>query len=95
MHIVEATEAHVAPHANEFAELIHATGPVTYDYQFLRRELFDALIKTSWATPGTLFAYDETSLAFEGDELLGILVRFHGPEFLRRRKALPPHGCCR
>jgi len=90
MKILEATEAHVAPHADEFAELIHATGPVTYDYQFARRELFDKLVKASWATPGTLFAYDETSLAFDADELVGILVRFHGPEFLRRRKALPP-----
>jgi len=42
------------------------------------------------ATPGTLFAYDETSLALDGEELLGIVVRFHGPEFVRRRKALPP-----
>ena len=48
------------------------------------------MVKSSWATPGTLFAYDETSLAFDGSELVGILVRFHGPEFLQRRKALPP-----
>ena len=90
MQIVDATAAHVAQHANDFAALIHATGPVTYDYQFLRRRLFGSLVKSSWATPGTLFAYDETSLALDGEELLGIVVRFHGPEFVRRRKALPP-----
>ena len=60
MEITDATEAHVSNYADEFAELIHATGPVTYDYQFLRRALFDDIVKASWATPGTLFAYDET-----------------------------------
>ena len=69
MEITEATEAHVPLHADEFAALIHATGPVTYDYQFLRRELFDQLVKRSWATPGTLFAYDETTLALDCDVL--------------------------
>ena len=90
MEIIEATEAHVPQHADDFAALIHATGPVTYDYQFLRRELFDQLVKRSWATPGTLFAYDETTLALDGDALLGMVVRFRGPAFIQRRKALPP-----
>ena len=90
MEIVEATEHHVDQYADEFTELIHATGPVTYDYQFLRHELYGKIVKASWAVPGTLFGYDETTLALDGEELLGILVRFHGPEFIRRRKALPP-----
>ena len=88
MQVTQATEAHVARYADEFAELVHATGPVTYDYQFLRRELFDALVKASWATPGSLFAYDETLLALDGDDLLGMMVCFYGPEFLKRRKTL-------
>ena len=49
MELVEATEAHVPRYADEFAALVHATGPVTYDYQFLRRELFDEIVKRSWA----------------------------------------------
>ena len=90
MQITRATEAHVPRYADEFAELIHATGPVTYDYQFVRRELFDRVVKASWRTPGTLFAYDKTTLALDGDELLGMAVAFRGPEFIQRRKALPP-----
>ncbi len=90
MELVEATEAHVPRYADEFAALVHATGPVTYDYQFLRRELFDEIVKRSWAMAGTLFAYDETTLALDGDELLGMVVRFHGPAFIQRRKALAP-----
>lgn len=90
MEIIQATESLVSKYADEFAGLIHATGPVTYDYQFVRRELFDQIVKLSWGTPGTLFAYDETRLAVDGDELLGMVVCFRGPEFLKRRKALPP-----
>ena len=90
MEIVEATEGHVPRYADEFAALVHATGPVTYDYQFLRRELFDSVVKLSWAMAGTLFAYDETTLALDGDDLLGMVVRFPGPAFIQRRKALSP-----
>ena len=88
MQIVEATESHLSKYADEFASLIHATGPVTYDYQFVRRELFDEIVKTSWRTPGSLFSYDETTLALDDDELLGIMVAFRGPEFIKRRKTL-------
>ena len=90
MEIVQATEAHTTRYADEFADLMHATGPVTYDYQFDGRELFDQIVNASWRTPGTLFAYDGTTLALDGDELLGIEVGFHAPEFEQRKKALAP-----
>jgi len=88
MHIVEATQLHASRYADEVAELVHATGPASYDHQFLRRELFDSMIKASWRAPHTLFGYDEATLALDGDELLGIMIAFQGPEFLRRRKAM-------
>jgi len=90
MEIIQATEKHTARYADEFADLMHATGPVTYDYQFDGRELFDQIVSASWRTAGTLFAYDGTTLALEGDELLGIEVGFHAPEFEQRKKALAP-----
>jgi GNAT superfamily N-acetyltransferase len=90
MEIVQAAEEHVERFANEFADLMHATGPVTYDYQFDGRKLFNQVVDASWRTPGTLFAYDGTTLALEGDELLGIEVGFHAPEFAQRKKALGP-----
>ncbi|HJP36883.1 MAG TPA: GNAT family N-acetyltransferase [Gammaproteobacteria bacterium] len=88
MEIVQATAAHAARHAGEFADLMHATGPVTYDYQFDGRDLFDQIVDASWRTPGTLFAYDGTMLALDGEELLGIEVGFHAPQFEQRKKAL-------
>jgi ribosomal protein S18 acetylase RimI-like enzyme len=90
MEIVNATEAHLAPYADQIADLFHATGPASYDYQFGARDLFDKLINASWASPATLFAYDETTLALDGDELLGIEVGFQGPGFKQRKKALNP-----
>ena len=71
---------------------MHATGPVTYDYQFDGRELFDQIVNASWRTPGTLFAYDGTTLALDDDELLGIEVGFHAPEFEQRKKPWRPCG---
>lgn len=88
MEIIQASEAHTARHADEFADLMHATGAVTYDYQFGDRRLFDQIVNASWRTPSTLFAYDATTLALDGDELLGIEVGFHAPEFAQRKKAL-------
>ena len=90
MEIVQATEAHTERYADEFADLLYATGPVTYEYQFDGRDLCDQVVKASWVTPGTLFAYDGTTLALDGDELLGIEVGFHAPEFGPRKKALAP-----
>ena len=90
MEIVKATEAHVPAYADQIADLFHATGPASYDYQFATRELFDKLVNASWSAPGTLFAYDETTFALDGDELLGIEVGFQGPGFKQRKKALNP-----
>ena len=90
MEIVQATEEHVDEFAGDIADLMHSTGPVTYDYQFDGRELFDQIIDASWPMAGTLFGYDGTRLAIEGSELLGVEVGFPGPEFEQRKKALAP-----
>jgi len=86
--IIHASQVNFSQYTDAFADLMHATGPVTYDYQFNGRALFDHIVKLSWRMPGTLFAYDGTTLALEGDKLVGIEVGFHGPEFATRKKAL-------
>lgn len=90
MEILAATEAHVERYAGQIADLMHSTGPVTYDYQFDGRKLFDLVIEASWPTRGTLFGFDGATLALDGDELVGIEVGFPGPEFEQRKKALAP-----
>ena len=90
MQIIQATAAHTARYVDEFVDLIHATGAPSFDYQFESRDLFDHVVNASWRTGGTLFAYDATTLALDGDELLGIEVGFQAPEYEQRKKALAP-----
>lgn len=90
MELIQATAEHVELYLPDIADLMHATGPVTYDYQFNGRHLFDLMINASWPTADTLFGYDCFTLALEDDELLGVEVGFPGPEFEARKKALAP-----
>ena len=90
MKIIQPKEAHIDQYAGEIADLMYATGPVTYDYQFHGRALFDLIIDASWRVPGTLFGHDGTTLAVNGNELLGIEVGFPGSEFKQRKKTLGP-----
>ena len=90
MEIVKTSQAMVDQHAAEIPELAYATGPVSYDYHFGTRSLFDKAVLSSWKTAGTLFGWDATHLAMEGDDVLGFLVTFHAPEFRERIAALAP-----
>ena len=88
MEIVQATSAHVDQFIDDLPELVHSTGPSAYDYQFIRREYLDPIVRASWAAEGTLFGFDGTRLAVEGDELLGMEIGWPGPEFDLRKKSL-------
>jgi ribosomal protein S18 acetylase RimI-like enzyme len=90
MKLIQATTDHVSLYAGEIADLMHATGPITYDYQFNGRSVFDLMIAASWPVAGTLFGFDGFTLALEDNELLGVEVGFPGPEFDARKKALAP-----
>ncbi|GIS19966.1 MAG: hypothetical protein CM15mP120_18820 [Pseudomonadota bacterium] len=78
MEFVQANEQMLEQYAADIPELVHATGPVSYDYHFPKRKIFDALVTHSWRTPSTLFAAEATRLAIEDGELLGIEIGFHG-----------------
>ncbi len=90
MEIMQATEAHAQKWGDEVADLVYETGPTTYEYQFGGREYYDEIVKASWSRAGTLFGYDCTTIAVEGDELLAIEIGFRGPEFAARKKTLGP-----
>lgn len=74
--------------AEEIGGLVHATGPVSYDYHFPKRAIFDQLTKLSWLRDGSLFAADATHLALRDDQLLGIEIGFPGSEWKAREAAL-------
>ncbi|MFT7685457.1 MAG: ribosomal protein S18 acetylase RimI-like enzyme [Candidatus Azotimanducaceae bacterium] len=88
MQIIAATEELKDTFSNDIPELVWATGPVSYDYHFADRNLFDAVVLGSWHQNGTLFAADATTLAVENGELMGIEIGMPGSEFKSRQNAL-------
>ena len=90
MEIIKAEEAHIGIHAAELADLAYSTGPVSYDYHFSTRRLFDKAVLASMRRAETLFGWDAMHLAMDGKELLGFLVSYHAPEFRERIDALAP-----
>lgn len=88
MKIVAANAELAERYADEIPALVYATGPSSYDYHFQDRDLFDELVRRSWRTPGTLFAWDSTRLALEDETLLGIEIGFEGLEYRPRQTAL-------
>lgn len=82
-----------AAHARRFEELIpdlvRATGPVSYDFQFGARPRFFAdFITAAWLAPGTLFSHGVARVAIRNGELAGLELGFHGPDFYPLREAL-------
>ncbi len=90
MEIVKVTEQQIDDYASEIPDLAHSTGPVSYNYHFGTRALFDTVVLTSWRTPKTLFSWDTTYFAMDQDQVLGFLVTFHAPEFRERIATLAP-----
>lgn len=63
------------------AQLVRATGPVSYDYQFGTDGLLERLVAVSWPRPETLFCAACTTAIIEDGDLLGIELGFAGPNF--------------
>ncbi|MBK89339.1 MAG: hypothetical protein CMQ44_10835 [Gammaproteobacteria bacterium] len=77
-------------YARDIPELVWATGPVSYEYHFADRDLFDAIVLGSWNRDGSLFAADATTVAIEDNELIGIEIGMPGSEYRIRQNALGP-----
>jgi ribosomal protein S18 acetylase RimI-like enzyme len=68
--------------AHRITELIRATGPVSYDFQFgPDGRLLDLMVQASWRTPQTLFSAACATLAFVDGEFAGLELGFEGPNF--------------
>ncbi len=82
LEIVEAATQGMAAADPHISDLIYATGPISYGYQFgVDRVVFDALVAASWQVADTLFAATGTRLALLGGELAGIEIGFRGSDF--------------
>ncbi len=90
MEIIAATEDVREQYAHEIPELVWSTGPVSYEYHFADRQLFDAIVLGSWLCDGSLFAADATSMAIVDGQLAGIEIGMPGPEYRTRQNGLGP-----
>ncbi len=90
MNIVKVDTALARTHEGLIPELVHSTGPSSYDYQFGGRDLLDPVVRASWHMPETLFSHDACHLALDGDAVAGFLLSFHAPEFRSRGANLAP-----
>lgn len=88
MEIRSASDNNRDTYTHEIPDLVWATGSVSYEYHFADRDLFDAIVLGSWHRDGTLWAADVTSIAVEGDDLMGIEIGMPGPEYRARQNAL-------
>ena len=90
MEIIEVSPDVREVYAAEIPELVWSTGPVSYEYQFGTREIFDHAVRGSWPMDGTLFGADATALAIEDGALMGIEIGMRGTEYKTRQHALAP-----
>ena len=62
-----------ASHQTDIPDLIHMTGPSSYNYMFgADRTAFDLYFKAAWLDADNYFAHNLATLAIDGDKLLGI-----------------------
>ena len=90
MELIAADKGVRDGYADDIPELVWATGPVSYEYHFADRALFDAVVLGSWSSDGSLFAADATTLAVEDGQLMGIEIGMPGPQYRTRQTALGP-----
>ncbi|MEM8620553.1 MAG: GNAT family N-acetyltransferase [Actinomycetota bacterium] len=90
MKIAQANPSHVEQYIEQIPDLIYATGPSSYGYQFGSRAVLDPLVRASWMVPMTLFGHDAATLALDVDNLLGVELGFTTPGFRERADALAP-----
>lgn len=76
--------------ASQIPELVWATGPISYEYHFARRALFDAVVLGSWHVPDSLFAAEATTVMVDNGQLMGIEIGMPGNEYKLRQHALGP-----
>ena len=89
MALTTADESHAKKFAALIPDMIHMTGPSSYDFQFgADRTLFDVFIETAWLEPHTIFSHTEATLEVEDDQLIGMEIGFGGQGWYGMKKTL-------
>lgn len=80
-----ATEA--APH---IPALVHATGPLSYDYIFGGLALYQPFMRAAWAAGANFFSHEQSVIAHEDGDFRGVLISHDGPDHYRLKEAVWP-----
>ena len=90
MEFLTVTDDTVEQFSADIPELMWSTGPVSYEYHFGTRALFDAVALGSWRHRGSLFGFDAATVAVEDGQLMGVEIGMKGSEYKKRQAALGP-----
>lgn len=88
--IVKASGKHAVEAASYIPDLVRATGPLSYDYIFGGRQLYDPFIAAAWEAPGNFFSHEQAVLAYEDGAFRGVLISHDGPDHYRLKDAVWP-----
>lgn len=88
--IVKAAGEQIAAAAPHIPDLVRATGPLSYDYIFGGRQLYDPFIAAAWEAPGNFFSHEQSVLAYEDGVFRGVLISHDGPDHYRLKDAVWP-----
>ena len=90
LEFLTVTDDTVEQFSADIPELMWSTGPVSYEYHFGTRALFDAVALGSWRHRGSLFGFDAATVAVEDGQLMGVEIGMKGSEYKKRQAALGP-----
>lgn len=88
--IVKASGRHAAEAAPHIPDLVRATGPLSYDYIFSGRRLYEPFIAAAWEATGNFFSHEQSVLAYEDGAFRGVLISHDGPDHYRLKDAVWP-----
>ena len=90
MELLSVTDDAFEQFSADIPELMWSTGPISYEYHFGTRELFDAVALGSWRHRGSLFGFDAATVAVEDGRFMGVEIGMNGAEYRERQAALGP-----
>ena len=90
MEFLTLTDDTAEQFSRDIPELMWSTGPISYEYHFGTRGLFDAVVSGSWRHRGSLFSSDAATVAVEGGQLMGVEIGMKGGEYRQRQAGLGP-----
>ena len=92
LELLTVTDDTVEQFSADIPKLMWSTGPVSYEYHFGSRGLFDAVALGSWRHRGSLFGFDAATVAVKDGRLMGVEIGINGAEYRSAKLRLDRYG---